>query len=130
MVSNMSSESLSTTFTVGSNPTGTPSGTANNLSTINAKTTQQLSANEKTITFGTTSVSISSDVADMSSYAGTLKFISTAEFSAASGTKATCLSVLMACFQGTTSPKRNLIGYACKDDSTEGPGGNNNVLGY
>ncbi|MEO5358090.1 MAG: hypothetical protein H7844_12445, partial [Nitrospirae bacterium YQR-1] len=50
VVSNMSSESLSTTFTVGSNPTGTASGTANNLSTIAAKTTQQFSANDKTVT--------------------------------------------------------------------------------
>ncbi|MEO5358796.1 MAG: hypothetical protein H7844_16085, partial [Nitrospirae bacterium YQR-1] len=104
------------------------SGTANNLSTIAAKTTQQFSANDKTVTFGSTSVSISSDVADASSYAGTLKFTSATEFT--TGTKATCLSVLMACFQGTTNPKRNIIGYACKDDSTEGPGGNNNVIGY
>ena len=130
VVSNMSSELLNTTFTVGANSTGTATGTANSLSTLAIKTTQFLALSEQTVTFGSASVTLSTDVADKTStsYAGTLTFTSAA--TGTTGTKATCLSVLMACFQGNSNPKRNLVGYACKDDSTEGPGGNNNVLGY
>ncbi|QWR77431.1 hypothetical protein [Candidatus Magnetomonas plexicatena] len=130
IVSNLSSETLNTTFTVGSNTTGVTTGTANNLSTIAANTTKQMTFYQQTVSFGSTTVTIASDAADTStSYAGTLTFTSTAEF-ATTGTKASCLSVVMACFQGTTTPRRNLIGYACKDNGTDGPGGNNNVIGY
>ncbi|MEO5359849.1 MAG: hypothetical protein H7843_05310 [Nitrospirota bacterium] len=41
-----------------------------------------------------------------------------------------CLSLPMACFQGTTLPKRNMVGYYCSDDSTTGPGGKPNLIGY
>lgn len=41
-----------------------------------------------------------------------------------------CLSLVMSCFQGTTLPKRNLVGYLCSDDSTTGPGGKPNLIGY
>ncbi|MEO5357375.1 MAG: hypothetical protein H7844_08760 [Nitrospirae bacterium YQR-1] len=128
VASNMSSENLTVSFTVGSNPTGNPTGTSNTFSTqLGSKTTRMFTFSEKTVTAGTDSVSVSSEVADASSYAGTLTFSTTAT---ATGTKATCKSLLMACFQGTTTPKRNLIGYVCEDDSTEGPGSNKIMLGY
>jgi hypothetical protein len=128
VASNMSSESLTVSFTVGSNPTGNPTGAANAFSTqLGSKTTRMFTFNEKTVTAGTDSVSVSSDTADASAYAGTLTFSTTAT---ATGTKATCKSLLMACFQGTTTPKRNLIGYVCEDDSTEGPGSNKIMLGF
>ncbi|MBF0518469.1 MAG: hypothetical protein HQK92_01950 [Nitrospirae bacterium] len=131
IVSNMSSETLNTTFTVGSNTTGVTTGTANSLSTIATNTTKQMTFYQQAVTFGSTTATIASDVPDANStsYAGTLTFTATSEFGT-TGTKATCLSVVMACFQGTTNPKRNLIGYACKDNGTDGPGGNNNVIGY
>ncbi|MEO5358750.1 MAG: hypothetical protein H7844_15835 [Nitrospirae bacterium YQR-1] len=130
VAANMSSEELTVSFTVGANHNGNPTGTSNTFSTkLGTKTTRFFTFSEKTVTAGSDTVSISSDVGDASSYAGTLKFTTTAEFPT-TGTKATCKSLLMSCFQGTTTPKRNLIGYVCEDDSTDGPGSNKIMLGF
>ncbi|QWR76449.1 hypothetical protein [Candidatus Magnetomonas plexicatena] len=73
---------------------------------------------------GTTGLDISSYTQTSSMYGGTLKFLSTSSGSI------NCKNILMSCFQGTTSPKRNLIGYLCEDDSTSGPGSYFNLIGY
>ncbi|MBF0519773.1 MAG: hypothetical protein HQK92_08625 [Nitrospirae bacterium] len=128
VASNMSSESLTVSFTVGSNPNGNPTGTANTFATtLASKTTRQYAFSGQTVTGGSDTISISSDAGTSDAYAGTLTFSTTAT---TTGTRATCKSLIMACFQGTTSPRRNLIGYICEDDSTSGPGGNKIMLGF
>ncbi|WP_444550665.1 outer membrane protein assembly factor BamB family protein [Candidatus Magnetomonas plexicatena] len=128
VASNMSSESLTVSFTVGSNPNGTSTGTPNTFTTaLASKTTRQYAFSGQSVTGGSDTISISSDAGSSDAYAGTLKFSTTAT---TTGITATCKSLVMACFQGTTSPRRNLIGYVCEDDSTEGPGGNKIMLGF
>ncbi|MBF0320545.1 MAG: hypothetical protein HQL01_12155 [Nitrospirae bacterium] len=73
------------------------------------------------------SVSIANDTCTGCSYGARISWTSKLA-SMTSGIN--CLNVLMSCFQGTTQPKRNLVGYACVDDSTSGPGGKSNLIGY
>ncbi|MBF0456394.1 MAG: hypothetical protein HQK99_00675 [Nitrospirae bacterium] len=40
-----------------------------------------------------------------------------------------CTSLGMACYQGTTTPKRNVVGYHCSDSGLYTSGGTNNVIG-
>ena len=75
------------------------------------------------IYFGNDTVGLPSELGSAASYAGTLTFYS-------SDTGLNCKSVLVSCFQGTSSPKRNLAGYICEDNSTIGPGGKKIMLGY
>ncbi|MBF0458216.1 MAG: hypothetical protein HQK99_10015 [Nitrospirae bacterium] len=130
MASNFSTDDVtSTTFAVMASAVSQAPQTARTFPTINniAKgRTQQISFIGQTVTVdGTTQVvDLSSDTGTNSSYGGTLHFSSTGS------TGINCKTLLMTCFQGNTSPKRNLVGYICEDDSTSGPGNTKNVIGY
>ncbi|MCG6552630.1 MAG: hypothetical protein L7F77_09905 [Candidatus Magnetominusculus sp. LBB02] len=79
------------------------------------------------ITDNSTFVSIAGSTIANSGYGAKLSWTS-ALASMTSGID--CRTLLLACFQGTTSPKRNLIGYFCSDDSISGPGGMSNLISY
>lgn len=73
------------------------------------------------------SLSIVNDTCTNCSYGAKIRW--TSSFASGS-TGVNCLNLLMSCFQGTTLPKRNLFGYYCSDDSTVGPGGKSNLIGF
>ncbi|MBF0464032.1 MAG: trypsin-like peptidase domain-containing protein [Nitrospirae bacterium] len=111
-LSNTLTETATATFTVMSNNSSAlPSQTASSTNIfIAGKKTTMLTFNGLSITSGATSVDLSNDISGNSiSYA--LKMLLTTI-----GTDATCESIGMSCFQGTTSPRRNLKGYTCNDN--------------
>ncbi|MBF0539668.1 MAG: hypothetical protein HQL03_15610 [Nitrospirae bacterium] len=130
MVSNFSTDDVtSTTFTVMASSLSQASQTARTFPSINnvGKGRTQLiifSGQAITVDTGTQVVDLTSDTGSANSYGGTLKF------SSSGSTGVNCKTLLMTCFQGTTNPKRNLVGYLCEDDSSSGPGNTNNLIGY
>ncbi|QWR76450.1 hypothetical protein E2O03_002535 [Candidatus Magnetomonas plexicatena] len=80
-----------------------------------------------TIYDNSTHIDYSSEINGGYLYGVKLKFTSTGG-TGISGI--TCKNILMACFQGNTNPRRNLVGYTCEDNSTAGPGGKPIVIGY
>ncbi|MBF0466597.1 MAG: hypothetical protein HQK94_16105 [Nitrospirae bacterium] len=80
-----------------------------------------------TIYDNSTHVDYSSEVSGNYLYGVKLKFTSTGGIGI-SGIN--CKNILMACFQGDTTPKRNLAGYTCEDNSAAGPGRNSIIVGY
>ncbi|MEO5356833.1 MAG: hypothetical protein H7844_05990 [Nitrospirae bacterium YQR-1] len=105
-----------------------PVGTANTFTaTLGAGITKMISFSSQSVTFGSESKDITTEtggtVNSVTAYGAKLSLAST-------GSDLNCKSMTMSCFQGTTNPKRNVLGYICEDDSTSGPGGNKNVLGF
>ncbi|MEO5357512.1 MAG: hypothetical protein H7844_09470 [Nitrospirae bacterium YQR-1] len=74
-----------------------------------------------------TNVNYSSEISEDATYSVKLKFTSTGG-PGISGIS--CKNILISCFQGTTLPKRNILGYTCEDDTTAGPGKKNILIGY
>lgn len=130
MLSNFSTDDVTaTTFTVMANATYQATQTARTFPSINnigKGRTQLISFMEQSVYVdaGTQVVDLSSDTGTASAYGGTLRFSSTGS------TGINCKTLIMTCYQGNTTPKRNLVGYICEDDSTSGPGGAKNVIGY
>lgn len=111
-LSNTTTNAVSASFTVmASNSSTSPSQTAISGSfSISGKQTTLLTFTGQTIQSGLTSISIASDTSGTDIAYG-LKM----EISGGS-----CESVGMSCFQGTTSPRRNLTGYTCNDGNHYG----------
>ncbi|MBF0520738.1 MAG: hypothetical protein HQK92_13580 [Nitrospirae bacterium] len=129
VVSNTSTYDVTTmTFTVMASQFVEASQTAQTFSSslnLGRAKTSLFAFNQQTVSVdSTTGLDISSYTQTNSIYGGTLKFLST------SSSSINCKNILMSCFQGTTTPKRNLLGYLCEDDSTSGPGSNFNLIGY
>ncbi|MBF0517645.1 MAG: hypothetical protein HQK97_11125 [Nitrospirae bacterium] len=130
VLSNFSTDDVTaTTFTVMANATYQATQTARTFPSINnigKGRTQLISFMEQSVYVdaGTQVVDLSSDTGTASAYGGTLRFSSTGS------TGINCKTLIMTCYQGNTTPKRNLVGYICEDDSTSGPGGAKNVIGY
>ncbi|MBF0555426.1 MAG: hypothetical protein HQK96_12875, partial [Nitrospirae bacterium] len=82
---------------------------------------------DNTTTDNSTTFSIAGDTCVNCSYGAKISWTSA---SATMTSGIDCRSLVMACFQGTTLPKRNLLGYLCSDDSINGPGGQPNLIGY
>ncbi|MEO5355796.1 MAG: hypothetical protein H7844_00675 [Nitrospirae bacterium YQR-1] len=80
-----------------------------------AKSTQMITFSGQTVTTGSTSISLLNNTGGASSasvmYGTKLTF-------ASNDTSASCSTIGIACFQGTTSPKRNLSGILCYDGSS------------
>ncbi|MEO5357185.1 MAG: hypothetical protein H7844_07800 [Nitrospirae bacterium YQR-1] len=126
IASNSSSDNSTGYFKVTSNDNGTLTGKFNSFSTVfTAGTTNMLTFSGQTVYTGSGSdkIDLSSDTGTSAAYGGTLKFDST-------GTSLNCKNLTMGCFQGTTTPKRNLAGFICEDNSTVGAGGLNIVTGF
>ncbi|MEO5357513.1 MAG: hypothetical protein H7844_09475 [Nitrospirae bacterium YQR-1] len=129
IASNTSTYNVTTmTFTVMASSHAEASQTAQSFSTtlnLAKGRTILFSFNEQKVYVDSTSaIDISSYTGTNSNYGATLKFLSTTDSSI------NCKNILLACFQGTTTPKRNIVGYLCEDDSTSGPGSNFNLIGY
>ncbi|MEO5357696.1 MAG: serine protease [Nitrospirae bacterium YQR-1] len=110
-LSNTTTDTATATFTVMSNnSSSSPSQSAKTKTiSIAGKKTALLTFTGKSIKSGSTSVDISGDISGTDVAYG-LKIVLTI-----SGSNATCETIGMSCFQGTTSPKRNLKGYTCRD---------------
>ncbi len=115
-LSNLSGSSVSgTNFTVKANETNNPPKTAVTFPSsayIPSGGTHLITFTGQSIYYGTTQAAdLSSSTGTSSAYGGVLQFTST-------GTgDITCKNIVMACFQGTTNPKRNIVGNVCEDDS-------------
>ncbi|MBF0516980.1 MAG: S8 family serine peptidase [Nitrospirae bacterium] len=74
-----------------------------------AKQSKMITFSGTTITDGTTSIDISTETGSGSStaYSADVTFISSVALN--------CTQLEMSCFQGTTTPKRSLVGYTCND---------------
>ncbi|MCG6552434.1 MAG: hypothetical protein L7F77_08910 [Candidatus Magnetominusculus sp. LBB02] len=114
-------------FTVMSNTAGTATATAIGTQTTAAsykvpvKKTRMLSFVGQAVMMDTTSIyDLSSDTTSNDSYSGKLTFaapLTVALSTASVGIRQTfnCTTMAMTCFTGTTSPKRNVVGYSCSD---------------
>ncbi|MEO5359787.1 MAG: S8 family serine peptidase [Nitrospirota bacterium] len=76
-----------------------------------AKTSKMITFSGTTITSGDTSIDISSEIGSVGGTAYS------ADITFTSGMAINCSQLDMSCFLGTTSPKRNLVGYTCYDGS-------------
>ncbi|MEO5356232.1 MAG: hypothetical protein H7844_02915 [Nitrospirae bacterium YQR-1] len=89
--------------------------------------TTQIAFSGQGIYFGTSTenknTDLSSIISTSESYGARLTFISTIKFgtNAKRDSHLNCKNISMACFQGTTSPKRNLVGYSCESGYTSDP---------
>ncbi|QWR78325.1 trypsin-like serine peptidase [Candidatus Magnetomonas plexicatena] len=111
-VSNTLTETATATFSVmSSNSSSSPSQTANSTNIfIAGKKTAMLTFDGQSIISGSNSVDLSGDISGSGISYGLKMLLTTI------GTNATCESIGMSCFQGTTSPRRNLKGYTCNDN--------------
>ncbi len=126
VISNISTDNvINIYFSVGANSSGTPTGAQKEfISTkLFSKMSKLMTFSDQLIYFGNDTMDISSELGLATSYAGTLTFNST-------GTGLSCKNILMACFQGTTNPKRNLAGFICEDNSSVGPGSKKMLVGF
>ncbi|MEO5357940.1 MAG: hypothetical protein H7844_11665 [Nitrospirae bacterium YQR-1] len=114
------------TSTTGETPSQNPAATYRNF---DYKKTSQISFTGQAIYVGTSTTAPwdLSNVTDTSGgYSGELTFVSTLVGSTGTTTGDKVASLLnckklgMACFQGTTSPKRNLVGYTCEAGTYDG----------
>ena len=118
IISNLSGlTGISAEFTVmaTSNQLSPADRTAHSLGQIaSAGQTVQLTFSGSMISVGNSgSVDMSSELGSGGAFGGKLAI--TAAASSLSYSDFNCLSVPMACFQGDTLPKRNLVGYYCND---------------
>jgi len=116
VASNFTSTAATVTFT---SRTSSGSGTLGTVATdgLAANTTQMYIFATNTIgkSGNTTPATVPGITADagVTSYGGDLSFGSTSANSAAAGTALNCNTLLVGCFQGGSTPKRNLVGYGC-----------------
>ncbi|MBF0346004.1 MAG: hypothetical protein HQL06_17480 [Nitrospirae bacterium] len=99
---------------------------------VNAYQTRMLIFNGTDISLDSNTIgSVSGSTATSSSY-GALIILTSANTVTAAGGAATlaCDNAPMACFQGTTSPKRNLVGYTCKDNNAGAKGTGTTMWAY
>ncbi|MBF0466383.1 MAG: PQQ-like beta-propeller repeat protein [Nitrospirae bacterium] len=125
-ISNVSTDSVTGLyFAMGANSSGTPTSALKEFSTttLYGKMSKMMTFSGNNVYFGNDTADLSSELSSASSYGGTLTFYS-------SNTGLNCKSVVLSCFQGTTSPRRNLAGLVCEDNSTIGPGGKNILTGF
>lgn len=105
--------------------------TIDNMSLLTINNYKYLSDNsttgDNTTSDNTTTLSIAGDTCVNCSYGAKISWTSA---SATMTSGIDCRSLVMACFQGTTLPKRNLAGYLCSDDSVSGPHNRPNLIGY
>ncbi|MBF0519351.1 MAG: hypothetical protein HQK92_06470 [Nitrospirae bacterium] len=82
---------------------------------LSGKTSSMLTFSGHTLTAGSTPISLLTNTGGSSSqtamYSARLTFIS-------NDTTTKCKTMGLACFQGTTSPKRNVLGIMCDDNTT------------
>lgn len=129
MVSNFATDDITTTtFTVMARADAQASQTAKSFPAIynvGKGRTQLLTFKGQYVYVddGNQAVDLTSETGTAAAYGGTLKFSN-------SGSNINCKTLLVTCFQGNTTPKRNIVGYVCEDDSTSGPGNTKNVIGY
>lgn len=124
LITNQTNDNASIHFTVNANSGGTANSQYQNYNTLSnyaivyARQTRMLSFEGLTINVdGMAMGSVSVIMTGTSgSYGGRISLvqIGTLGGSGSSGSWS-CPDLPMACFQGTTSPKRNLIGYICSD---------------
>ncbi|MBF0465696.1 MAG: hypothetical protein HQK88_13030 [Nitrospirae bacterium] len=118
----VANNSSSNTLTVSFTATATANGASTNGATnsygyvISGHTTRMFTFSGQVVyQNGPTDerVDLVVDTDPSASYGGVLSFSST-------GTSGTlnCKNVMMSCFQGTTNPKRNLVGIICDDNTT------------
>ncbi|MBF0457129.1 MAG: hypothetical protein HQK99_04455 [Nitrospirae bacterium] len=90
-----------------------PSGTVHTFTRpLAAQTAKQFTLLGTTITDDTNTFDLATDIYGSAANTG-INFSGRFTFTT-SGT-ATCKDVLISCFQGTTTPKRNMVGYSCWD---------------
>ncbi|MBF0466327.1 MAG: hypothetical protein HQK94_14740, partial [Nitrospirae bacterium] len=126
VVTNQSSSQVNASFTTMSLENGTASQTASTSFTVDAKTTQLMTFSGSTLTTGSSTITIPDvSASTISGYSGKLAFIGTSspgdtEFGGGvTASTVSCTDVPMSCFQGTTSPKRNLVGHNCEDGTNK-----------
>ncbi|MEO5355774.1 MAG: hypothetical protein H7844_00560 [Nitrospirae bacterium YQR-1] len=124
-IANFSSNALTTSFTVNAAATK-PVGNATTFGdTLGAGLSKMVTFSGTTISLGVETLDLASETGTgLTAYGGTLKFTTTVTGGAS------CKNVIISCFQGTTQPKRNVVGYLCGDDSTSGPGSSSILLGF
>ncbi|MBF0464765.1 MAG: hypothetical protein HQK88_08995 [Nitrospirae bacterium] len=126
-LSNASNYAVTISVSVTSAATAPTTNVSTFTTTLGRGISQMISFSGQNITFGSETKDISTQTGgtgnSLTAYGLRLTLAST-------GSDLNCKNMTMACFQGTTSPKRNVLGYICEDDSTSGPGGNKNVLGF
>ncbi len=126
VVSNVSSDNITGLyFAMKANSAGTATGALKEFTTtkLYSKMSKMITFSGDSVYFGNDTVGLSSELGSSYSYGGSLVFYST-------NTGLNCNSVLISCFQGTSSPKRNVAGIVCQDNSTAGAGGKSIVAGY
>ncbi|MEO5355794.1 MAG: hypothetical protein H7844_00665 [Nitrospirae bacterium YQR-1] len=126
VVSNVSTSPVTGSFTTMTVESGSANQTAGTSFSVDAKTTQLMTFSGNTMTTGSTTIFLSDLTSGSSTgYSGKLAFTGTtssgdSEFSGAiTSSTVTCSDVPMSCFQGTTSPKRNLVGHTCEDGTNK-----------
>ncbi|MBF0536463.1 MAG: hypothetical protein HQK88_16995 [Nitrospirae bacterium] len=126
VVTNVSSSPVNGSFTTMSVENGTATQTTGTSFSVDAKTTQLMTFSGSTLTTGTSTITISDvSASTISGYSGKLAFIGTSspgdtEFGGGvTASTVSCTDVPMSCFQGTTSPKRNLVGHNCEDGTNK-----------
>ncbi|MBF0466609.1 MAG: hypothetical protein HQK88_08635 [Nitrospirae bacterium] len=109
VASNTTNGTVTPTITVTAASNASPTSNTYTLSDIAAKTSQMITFSGTSVLEGTSVTSIlgafSGSVTDTISYGGTLAFIGSGD----------CSTIIMSCFQGNTTPKRNVTGYNCYD---------------
>ena len=126
VVSNVSTSSVTGSFTTMTLESGSASQTAGTSFSIDAKATQLITFSGNTMTTGSSTITLSDLTSGSSTgYSGKLAFTGAtssgdSEFGGAiTSSTVTCSDVPMSCFQGTTSPKRNLVGHTCEDGTNK-----------
>ncbi|MBF0466188.1 MAG: trypsin-like peptidase domain-containing protein [Nitrospirae bacterium] len=117
MASNMTSSSQTGFVMVRANSVGTAFTPSYESTTfpLSGKTTEMLTFSGQALTAGTTSISLLAKTGGTAT--STVMYSAKLTFSSNDSTSS-CKSMGLACFQGTTSPKRNVLGVLCNDGST------------
>ncbi|MBF0457413.1 MAG: hypothetical protein HQK99_05920 [Nitrospirae bacterium] len=122
LITNQTNDNATIHFTVNANSSGTANATYQNYNTLSnyaiiyARQTRMLSfeglnINLDGLVMGSVSVIMSSG-----SYGGRIGLWQMGTLGGSGSSNSwSCVDLPMACFQGTTAPKRNLVGYMCSD---------------
>ncbi len=132
VISNMTADTATVAVELTATAAGNMSGPTNDLIStmttankeINAYQTRMLTFNGKDISLDTNAIGSIPEVAPKASLYGAYgaSIVITSE-SAVDPVGLSCGSVPMACFQGDTLPKRNLVGYLCQSNNLGAVGG-------
>ncbi|KJU86127.1 secreted protein [Candidatus Magnetobacterium bavaricum] len=131
VVSNMTSDNVTVGFTVTAKAAGQSSSSAatltNNIVPPGATRIVQFSGTSVKLTdsAGTATAMNATALSVDGSYGGILTFTSANLNTTANSTSGlSCELIPIACFQGNTSPRRNLVGYVCTHSNTAVGGSN------